>query len=379
MIERSARDPNLCSILAYHRIDYGCRQNKRGFDREQNVKNLLLLRLRFLKERTLALTAFYDLSVSPTGFDFAVFLTLAEMARRRAGQDHFSVVFVPAEGTCFWSNETYDDQYKTWRLHHLLVPLTTLFPACSGVTVCSARADAKPLQAAAVPSIFPEDYTLEAAPAEAYQWFELIAATACGEELPGWRAPLAAEAFVEQWLAPLARGRKVVAITLREARYHENQNSNVAAWAAFARSLDTTKFCPVFIRDTERALEPLPEQLQGLTFFEAGAFNVGLRAALYLKSFLNLMTACGPMTLPWLNPDCRILVFKFLNPSNYRGTPSSIRGLGFEPGRQPEFFSPWQRIVWDQDDRETIERSFAEMAQMLMRCRQRRNGSNARR
>lgn len=318
------------------------------------------------EESAAGLTAFYDLSVSPTGFDFAVFLTLAELARRRAGQRQFRVVFVPAEGTGFWSNENYDDQYKTWRLYHLLVPLTTLFPACSGVTVCRSRDDARPILRSAARLVFPDGYLLEKPQSEAYQWFELIAASACGEELPGWRIPPAAEAFVDHWLAPRARGRKVVTITLREARYHTEQNSNLKEWAAFARSLDTGTFFPVFVRDTERALEPVPEEIRNFDVFEAAAFNVALRAALYLKSFLNLISANGSMTLTWLNPDCRVLVFKFLNFRDFRGSPTSIRGLGFEPGCQPDFFSPGQRIVWQDDESQVIEQAFAEAAQIPM-------------
>jgi tetratricopeptide (TPR) repeat protein len=317
------------------------------------------------KEGTLGLTAFYDLSVSPTGFDFAVFLTLAELARRRIGQRHFRVVFVPAEGTGFWSNENYDDQYKTWRLYHLLVPLTTLFPTCSGITVCGTRDGAEPILRFAT-LIFPDGYSLENPRSEAYQWFELIAAAACGEQLPGWRIPPTADAFVDQWLAPRARDRRVVTITLREARYHTEQNSNLKAWAGFARSLDTAIFFPVFIRDTERALEPVPEEIRNFEVFEAAAFNVALRAALYLKSFLNLMAATGPMTLAWLNRDCRVLVFKFLNFRDYRGSPTSIRGLGFEPGCQPSFFSPGQRIVWLDDEGQAIKQAFAEAAQIPM-------------
>jgi tetratricopeptide (TPR) repeat protein len=321
----------------------------------------------------LALTAFYDLSVSPTGFDFAVFVTLAEMARRRSAEPDFRVVFVPAERSGFWSNESYDDQYKAWRVYHLLIPLLTLFPACSGVTVCSARADAKPIVLSAAPSIFPEGYTLETAPAEAYQWFELIAASACGESLPGWRAPPTAETFVDEWLARRANGRKVVTITLREARYHTEQNSNLKAWAGFARLLDTATFLPVFIRDTERALESVPKEIRDFEIFEAAAFNVALRAALYLKSFINLMAATGPMTLAWLHPDCNVLVFKLLNFRDFRGTPISIRGLGFEPGFQPSFFSSGQRIIWQDDEGPAIKQAFAEAAQIPIDSLQRQN------
>ena len=159
-------------------------------------------------------------------------------------------------------------------------------------------------------------------------------------------------------------GRKVVTITLREARYHTEQNSNLKAWGEFARSLDPATFFPVFVRDTERALETVPEAIRAFDVLEAASFNVALRAALYLKSFLNLMAGTGPMTLTWLNPDCKVLVFKLLNFRYFRGTPTSIRGLGIEPGLQPIFFSPGQRIIWQDDEGPAIEQAFAEATQI---------------
>jgi len=307
------------------------------------------------------LTAFYDLSVSPTGFDSAVFFALAELARTKRGCAAFRVVFVPAGGSGFWAHESYDTGYKAWRLHHLLLPLATLFPACRGITLCATREEAAALCRKAGSYVFPEGYRAEAPPTEAYQWAYFIAAVTNGEEWAGWQPPAAATAFVDQWLAPRARGRKLLTITLREARYHTSQNSNRQAWAAFARSLDQERYFPVFIRDTEAVLDPLPDELRDLAVFGEPSFNVALRAALYLKAHLNLMSAGGPMYLAWLHPRCATLVFRLFEPSDYRSTPTSLASIGVEPGRQPSFLRPGQRIIWSGDDLESITAAFAAM------------------
>lgn len=319
------------------------------------------------QEATAVLSAFYDLSVSPTGFDFASFLSLAEIERRRRGLAHFQVVFVPAGGSGFWSNESYGADYKAWRLHHLLLPLLTLYPRCSGSAVCGSREEAEVLARRAGSHAFPEHYSVKHPPAEAYQWAYLVAALACGERLPAWQPPAAADAFVDQWLTPRVRGRKVITITLREAKYHEQHNSNLDAWSDFARSLDPNVYCPVFLRDTERALDGVPDQLQGFSLFQEPSFNVALRAALYLKSHLNMMSASGPMYLAWLHPRCATLVFKWPSFADFRASPMPLRALGFEPGHAPTFLSPVQRIVWQDDDGETIKKAFLEMEEALAR------------
>lgn len=308
-----------------------------------------------------ALTAFYDLSVSPTGFDSAVFFALADLARQRRNCAGFNIVFVPAAGSGFWQNETYDADYKAWRLHHLLLPLATLFPTCRGFTLCATRDEAATLCRGAGKNIFPEGYTTEAPPAEIYQWAYFAAAITNGERWSGWTPPAAAIEFVDQWFASRAGGRKVVTITLREASYHTEHNSNRQAWAAFARNLDQEKYFPVFVRDTEAVLTPLPEELRDCTVFAEPSFNVALRAALYLKAHLNMMSASGPMYLAWLHPHCRILVFRLLDLADYRSTPTSLAALGFEPGRQPCFLSSHQHIVWSGDDVDSINKAFAKI------------------
>lgn len=307
------------------------------------------------------LTAFYDLSVSPTGFDFAVYLALADLARQRRGFVSFRVIFVPAGGDGFWKNESYNVGYKAWRLHHLLLPLTTLFPRCAGTAICGTRDDARVFARAAGTDVFPDRYTLENPPAEAYQWAHFVAALTNGESWQGWEAPAPAIAFVDQWLEPRARGRKIVTITLREARYHVEHNSNRDAWTEFARGLDPERYFPVFLRDTETTLDPTPRELAQLTLFAEPAFNVALRAALYVRAHVNLMTASGPMYLAWLNPHCATLVFRMLDFSDYRATPASLGAIGFDPGATPSFLQPRQRVVWADDDLETIREAFIAM------------------
>lgn len=311
------------------------------------------------------LTAFYDFEVSPTGFDFVTFLALAEIARRNGSYDALRVVFVLGENRQFWTREPYSTKDQEWRLQNLLIPLTGLYSSCQSLVVCQSRKDAEDLVAAAGDARFPSRYTPSQPVEDAYQWANLAAAVACGAEIVPWQAPEQPNQMVRKWLATRGKGRKVITITLREASYFPTQNSDIAAWAEFATSLDTSRYFPVLLRDAEFAYDPLPSEFRGLTDFPLASVAVQFRAALYQLSYLNLMSAGGPMQLAWTNPECRSLVFKVLNLENFRSTPVPLRSMGLEPGRQPITASKFQDIVWGPDDIDTIRAAFVEMVDRI--------------
>ncbi|HYB10419.1 MAG TPA: hypothetical protein VEJ16_12170, partial [Alphaproteobacteria bacterium] len=311
------------------------------------------------------LWAFYDLNVSPTGYDFATFLALAEMARRRGGHSAFHVVIVPAEGDGFWDRESYAASDKSTRLRRLLIPLAGLMRHCNGVTLASGRANAKAIRSSTHGRLFPSGYSVDRPVDDAYQWAHIMAALACGESLPGWRVPVQAHAVVSRWLDQHVGGRRPIVLTLREASYFSEQNSDVASWARFARGLDPDRYCPIVLRDTERVSENPPLELDGLLTFDAASLDVDLRAALYERAYLNMMSANGPMQLVWLNPKCRSIVVKLLNLASARSCPTPIRAMGFEPGRQPSGFPETHRIVWESDSPEALKAAFADMVRRI--------------
>lgn len=311
------------------------------------------------------LSCFYDLSVSPTGFDFATFLALAEMQRRRQSLDAFQVIIVPARDQGFWDRESYDIAMKQSRLSNLLRPLSELMPCCTAFHLCTSRDAAQDFLRDAGEKIFPARYTLDHPIADAYQWAYVMAALACGERLPGWRAPAAAKDQIAGWIDEHIGDRKIVTITLRESSYSPLQNSNVAGWGAFARQLDNTVYCPVVIRDTEEVFKSPPAALDGLLSCPEASLDVRARAALYERAYLNMLSANGPMQLLWLNAAIPSVTFKLVNFADPRGCPLPIRSMGFEIGEQPAGFSPRQVVCWADDDIDLIRNGFDKMAARL--------------
>ncbi len=308
-----------------------------------------------------ALLAVYDLSAAPVSFDCAFFLALADLHRRRLGLASMHVLFVPAPGEGFWDHEALDIDDRRWRIRNLLTPLCWLWPSCRGVTVLPKREDARPWLRDADRAVFPVGYRLARPVPDTFMWTGIAAEHACGEMPPTWQAPPSARALVRRWLSTHALGRRVVVITLREAGYYSEINSNIDAWAAFARSLDPQLYLSVIVRDTTASFGPLPPALQGLLIFPEASLNVEIRAALYEECFLGMSVGNGPMNLQWLNPQCRFIIFRLLIEENFRSRPTPLRSMGLEIGGQLSTGSPFHRLVWEDDRSDVIKREFDRM------------------
>ena len=148
---------------------------------------------------------------------------------------------------------------------------------------------------------------------------------------------------------------------MREASYEIKRNSNIQDWMKFVRSLDQNIYFPVIIRDTEKAFQPAPSEMAGLTLFYEASWNIEIRAALYQMSYLNLFSSGGPMSLAWFNKKCRSLSFKLITDSGPVATENHLKFLGYKIGDQLPYFSKFQKIVWDEDSYDVIKKEFAEM------------------
>jgi tetratricopeptide (TPR) repeat protein len=307
------------------------------------------------------LLAVYDLSAAPVSFDCAFFLALADLHRQRLGLASMHVLFVPAPGDGFWDREALQTDDRRWRVRNLLIPLCWLWPSCRGVTVLPTREDARYWLRKAGRAIFPAGYRLTQPIPDTYLWAGVAAEHACGETPSAWQSTPAAQSLVQQWLSTRALGRRVVVVTLREAAYYSETNSNLEAWAAFARGLDPQRYFPVILRDTIASFGPLPAALEGLAIFPEASANIEIRAALYETCFLALSVGNGPMNLQWLKPHCRFIIFRLLIDDNFRSRPTPLRAMGLDIGGQLSTGSPFHRLVWEDDRLEVIRREFDRM------------------
>ena len=105
----------------------------------------------------------------------------------------------------------------------------------------------------------------------------------------------------------------------------------------------------------------MPSILDPDDVFREASWSVQLRLALYERAFLNLGVNNGPFLMAALGSLSRLLVFKMVTPSVPQTTEEFMRRLGFEVGGQLPFAGPFQRLVWEDDRLDVIEREFTAM------------------
>jgi len=325
------------------------------------------------------LYAFYDLDVMSASFDIIPFLVLAEKNRIARGLKSLHVIIVPGTQQGFakgyfeyYQSMTPDKEkirfaYLEWRVRNILVPCCWLMPSCKQLTVCTSRREAQETENLLADHIFPDRYLVNF-PINPNENIYKMGVTPDNPTIPSLSATRTACDFISEWIDKNCKGKKVVTITLREASYEINRNSNISAWMKFVRSIDQDKFFPVIIRDTEKALHFIPDEMAGATIFSEASWNLEIRAALYEMSYLNLFVNGGPMILSWFNTKCRFLVFKLITESVSTATEKNLNFVGLTIGNQPLYFSKFQKIVWDDDTYEVIRKEFDEMCVKIDEC-----------
>lgn len=312
------------------------------------------------------LYAFYDLQVAPISYDVSWFVATADRARRRMGLSRLHFVIVPGiknglreERKAYES--VVDATSRLWRLHNIIVPMLALVPSFAGLSILPSRNTVGAFRAAAGNRVYPAHYE-PSIPVASWPT-ELL--NEPGEEIGVLRSHPQGLRYVERWLASRLAGRRLVTITVRDYNFMPTRNSNLDAWASFAERLDTAKYLPVFVLDTERTLDPLPTPLARFEVFREASWNLWLRMALYEVSHLNLGVNNGPLFMCLHNSRTRVLIFKIVTPSAPQTTEDFMVSLGFKIGGQVPFATSCQRLVWEDDNLETIEREFARMTRLI--------------
>jgi hypothetical protein len=307
---------------------------------------------------------FFDLEVLPITYDVVTYLAAAEMRRRSLNLASIHVVIVPGSVRGLRDESpdyaaAVDEDARRWRLHNLVIPIFRMLPSCTGYTLCSTRSDAFNIFMPNAENVYPEGYSV--ARPLAPQSREICDIARAGQTvLPMLRATPQAVAYIRRFLEARRQGRRVLVVNLRHYSYMPGRNSADENWFSFARGLDSTQWMPVFVMDTETALDPLPVELAEFVVCHAAPWNVELRMALYESADLTMSIGQGPMELCWFNHRCRYAVFLRPNASP-ESSDDAHRAHGFEIGKDLPYAIQGQRWIWASDDVPIIRSVFAEM------------------
>lgn len=311
------------------------------------------------------LYAFYDLDILPPTYDIASFLALAELERRRCGARSIHVVIVPAREGRLRSacDNPVSPEASRMRVTGIMLPTLRLAVGCGGQTVCATREEAALWRFGFARHVFPAGYSPSFP--RSPDFAAVRAPDLAGPDLfPLLRAQPHERAIVQAYLSARIGDRVPVVISLREYDFMPARNSRIEQWLRFADRLDRSRFAPVFVRDTERALEPPSGGFEHHLVCEAASWNVGIRMALYELAYLNLATMHGAMELCWFNEACRYLAFMPVGTSP-QTTVEFLTERGFVIGKSLPFARPGQALVWSPDLLADIERAFDDMVGVL--------------
>jgi tetratricopeptide (TPR) repeat protein len=307
------------------------------------------------------LYAFYDFEVAPITFDFFVFLTLAEIQRQKLGLSDVKLILVPGNNDGYReldiSNST---SAKDWRVDNIILTGWRLVPTISGLTLCSDRDEAEMYQKDLAQHIFPTEYTVKN-PVGDFTIVNYTFNMAMGESSPSLMAPYQSRASTLDWLKTIMpEPRDIITITIRYYKTQPERNSNLEAWAEFAKSLDPGRFLPVFIPETETLFTGKPEILNKFHSFDAAAIYTPLRMAIYDLAYLNLGVSNGPRELNYYSNN-RYITYKIAVEDAPSARQKYLSSIAYPEGSKPGNAGPFQKWVWEEDTFEVIRNSFDEM------------------
>lgn len=278
--------------------------------------------------------AFYDFSVSPHSFDFAVFL----MAAR--ANDCDEVVLVP--GTRWVKGKDGKPEIfqkctpgeVEYRLNNLIKGL------CPTAIECQTREEAKQLWH---PDCFPPGYTVDK-PVQAHTVGAILKQLKILPFMPS--EEYTAKVTNDGWNDP-----KMVAITIRQSHIKSGRNSTIEEWIKAADWMFSIGLAPVFIPDTENP----DTDFGGHRVCKEASKDVQYRLAMYEKAYLNVGVNNGPMALNMFSRR-PMLYFRPITHGYHESTAEFWRACGVPVRSQMPWFSILQRIVWEgTDDFENIK------------------------
>ena len=277
---------------------------------------------------------FYDFSVSPYSYDFAVFLMAA-----RANECE-EIVLVPGRR---WvkgpDGKPVEFQKCTpgeqeYRLNAIIKGL------CDNVIECQTREEAKLLWHK---DCFPPGYTIEK-PVQAHTVGAVLKQLKIMPFMPKQEYLDAVEA--DGWNDP-----RMVVITIRQSHIKSGRNSTVDEWIKAADWMRSIGLAVVFVPDTE-----FPDvDFGGHRSCPKAALDVQYRLALYEKAYLNVGVNNGPLALNMFSRR-PMLYFRPITHGYHESTAEFWRANGVPVRSQMPWFSILQRIIWEgTDDFENIK------------------------
>ena len=301
------------------------------------------------------LYCFYDLFVSPPSYDFFLFMQTAELHRKRYDLAEIHFIFVPGPKGGFRDDSfarTIPQRYALMR--NVVIPACWLLPSCNGVSWLRGRDEISPILENAN-HIFPRGYTPQR-PTNDYLRAGQTSAYLRGEKLTQLKAPPEYTQMVSSFLAKKMKSQKLITVTIRDAPYDNQRNTNLSEWSIFLRKLDPEEYKVIIIPDTFNLWS---RNLEGFDYCEMASLNILFRVAFYRQAYLNMLVAQGPCSAAF-HSGSPILMFGPVNTDVASTEKWRQKMDSLEPDEHNQYamFKVNQRISWGLETVENIEEEF---------------------
>lgn len=311
--------------------------NKRNYTVEIHGDGMLSAALDFN-----TLKVVYDLDVAPGSFDFMCSMLNVENYRAESGYSRTVVHFKSGSRDGFRPVDVIDigHKQKNQMLNHVVRPLLEMFGMHETGPI-----DNPAVYVGGIEKHGDGVVSFPYSPRPSVEHYKETG------KLPRYEASAAATA----WSRRNYPNRPYV-ITLREADYWPQRNSNVDEWVRFAKTLDRRV---IFIRDTAKAGEPI----DGFETCPEASIDLHKRLAIYRVAEMNFFVTNGPAGLAHYSKDIPYLNFYKTAPGYHCYDPVWLEEyVGLPPGGQLPWHSPTQRLVYADDTFENIRDAFEEMS-----------------
>ncbi len=322
-----------------------------------------------------------DFAAFPLSYDIIVLLAVADGYRQRSDCERMDVAFIahdsdPLMREAFPTNPANDrENYRTF-VHNLGIEATRLFEAVGDVQFFTNRSTFEAFwrNAKSTHLVFPENYTpyrpsylpgRKGVPF--YGMRHLFTGPAASRSALSLRPPASQLDLAETWIGHHARGRKAITITLRETPHQQERNSNIDAWRALVERYRGQDIVFVVLRDYFSLYTDSPVAGDNVIECPEAVHGMSFRAALYEKAYLNLFAGNGPAMLCLLNPRTRYLVFKISTDAASIRPEEIFFQHGLRPGDNMPEATPYQKLVWEDDDFSVLRRELDDMLDKIER------------
>ena len=266
----------------------------------------------------MTLNVVYDLKSAPVTFDFGTFLAFSDCLRQLSGESDMNVSII---ATGYRKQSPRDlsvsESEKASRIHGILTPLMAVCPTVSGFSVeYKERYDYQPAAPYSTP------YTVA----------KVGELSIRGAEPRFMLAPDFALKVAPDF---------AVTLTPRCSRHFVERNCDLDSWYKFYERLTASGLNVVVIPDRDN-LEKFDEYSWNL--YQPAAWDISLRAAVYQKARMNIISATGPAIVLFFSKK-PFIIFDILAGGVFSREHWAAMN-GCEDGGKPDFLGDDQIITW---------------------------------